>query len=66
MCLKSCKVENFHKHALKNFHTSQTLQGKDDAAKRKSNFTICHEVKASVKENRNTTVFVIMKEDAVE
>jgi hypothetical protein len=54
-------VENFHKHALKNFHTLQTLQGKDDAAKRKSNFTICHEVKASGKEKRNTTVFVMME-----
>ena len=51
---------------LKIFYMPQTLQGKDDAAKHKSNFTICHEVKASGKENRNTTVFVIMKEDAVE
>jgi hypothetical protein len=42
----------------------QTVQGKDDAAKRKSNFTICHEVKASGRENRYTTVFEMLKEDA--
>jgi len=35
----------------------QTLQGKDDAAKHKSNFTTCHEIKARCRENRNTNVF---------
>ena len=31
---------------LKVFYISRTLQGKDDAAKHKSNFTTCHEIKA--------------------
>jgi hypothetical protein len=35
---------------LKIFYIPQTLQGKDDAAKRKSNFTTCHDIKARDRE----------------
>jgi hypothetical protein len=35
---------------LKIFYIPQTLQGKEDAAKRKSNFTTCHEIKARGRE----------------
>jgi len=43
----------------------QTLQGKADAAKRKSNFTTCHEIKARDIENPNTNVFAVMRGDSI-
>jgi len=46
---------------LKIFYIPQTLQGKEDAAKRKSNFTTCHEIKARGRQNRNTNVFAKFK-----